>query len=63
MTAQLRTMEVPANRSGLTPGIWLRWTELRQFLEQEHVEQAVIAAIGESIGAKPISERAITVRT
>jgi hypothetical protein len=58
----LRIMEIPANRTGLGEGTWLRWTELRLWLVErdergtaDDIEEVLVK--GESVSTREVTVR------
>jgi hypothetical protein len=58
----LRVMEIPANRMGLSEGFWIRWPELRLFLVQRGDDELANLIEEHVVHGEPISTREITVR-
>jgi hypothetical protein len=54
-------MEIPANRVGLSEGLWLRWPELQEFLEARG-DTELASEIEEMVLGPAVSQREVTVR-
>lgn len=58
----LRVMEVPVNRLGLGVGQWLRWDELRIWLEARDDQDTIDAIEHQLLPEMTLTARAIQVR-